>query len=162
MKKDAFLAVLIGFAIGLTITALIIVTPIAAKGFPKIQLPKLPSFSLNFLKLGFKRTPAGTPTSVPAESVSQKFAVDSPLADAIENSSELLVSGTSTALSTVVVQTAADDVVTTTNEQGMWAVKVTLSEGKNDILVTSYPAPDSENSVETQTVTVYYTPEANE
>jgi hypothetical protein len=139
MNKDALLATLIGFAIGLLITGLLLVGPNITKSLPKIKLP----------------TAASTPTPTPTSS---QFAVtiESPLAETIENSPDLLVSGVTSAGSTVVIAGSVDDTAVAAQPDGKYAGKITLTEGKNDIVVTAY-----EQSKQTsQTVTVYYTPES--
>jgi hypothetical protein len=144
MNKDALLATLIGFAIGLFITGMLLVGPKLAKYFPKMSF-KLPSFSIS------QKTPNTTPTP------SKDFAVsiDSPIPDSIESESTLLVSGTTSADATVVIQGVVDDAAVQTKTDGKYAGKILLIEGKNDITVTSY----LKEKKATQTITVFYTPE---
>lgn len=144
MNRDALLATLIGFGIGLVITGLLIIGPNLVKFFPAITFPKF-SFSL---PSGGK--PIGTPTPQP-----ETLAIDSPLPDAIESKDQLLLSGTAPKHSVVVISGFEGDVVITANGDGKYAGTVTLVEGKNDIVVTSY----QDKKVLTQTVSVYYTPE---
>ncbi|MCX6794240.1 MAG: hypothetical protein NTY06_04030 [Candidatus Gottesmanbacteria bacterium] len=136
MNKDAILATLIGFAIGLLITGLLLVGPNITKMLPKAKL----------------QTTAPTPTPTPSQ-----FAVtiESPLAEAIENNTDLLVSGVTSPGSTVVVAGSVDDTAVVSQPDGKYAGKITLTEGKNDIIVTSY----RQTKQASQTVTVYYTPE---
>jgi hypothetical protein len=145
MNKDAILATIIGFIIGLCITGLVLVGPRLTKFFPKISF-HLPSFS--------KTIPQPTPTTI----LKQKpfnLTIDSPINESIESDSSLLVSGTTTSDSIVVVQGNVNDSVTAETRNGKYAGKITLIEGENDITVTSYNNKDHS----TQTVTVYYTPE---
>lgn len=143
MNKDALLATLIGFGIGLLITGLLLVGPNILKLFPSIKMPTL-SFSQE------KSSPAPTPTPKVAP-----LTVESPLPESIENSSDLLVSGTAPAASTVVIAGPSDESVVAVVSDGKFAGKITLIEGKNDISVTALSA----GSTSTQTVTVYYTQE---
>ncbi len=145
MNKDALLATLIGFGIGLLITGLLLVSPSLTKWFPKFSMPKL-----SFLQTQKKGTP--TPTPPPAQF---SVTIDSPLADTIENTSELLVSGVTTSNTTVVVQGPLDEAVVLTKDDGKYAGKVTLTEGKNDITVTAF----TKTKQATVTVTIFYTPE---
>lgn len=143
MNKDALLATLIGFGIGLLITGLLLVGPNLLKIFPAITLPTI-SLTQN------KTAPTPTPTPKAAT-----FTIESPLPESIENSTDLLVSGTAPVGSTVVIAGYSDESVITVASDGKYAGKVTLGEGKNDISVTALSSGKSS----TQTVTVYYTQE---
>ncbi len=138
MNKDAILATLIGFGIGLLITGLLLVGPNITKFLPKINLPA--------------KVSAPTPTPTPSQ-----FAVtiESPLADAIENTTDLLVSGVTSPGATVVIAGSVDDTAVSAQPDGKYAGKITLTEGKNEIVVTSY----LETKQISQSITVYYTPE---
>jgi len=146
MNKDAFFATLIGLGIGLLLTGIILVGPNIVKSLPKVTLP---SVNLSFLK----KQP--TPTPTPSPEPKHEVTIDSPLPDAIETTDSVLVSGSSSRESKVIIQGIIDDIVIATNGEGKFAGKVTLTEGKNDILVTSYLAGVSAM----QKVTVYYTPQ---
>lgn len=149
MNKDAIFATLIGLGIGLLLTGIIIVGPNIVKSMPKVTLP---SINLSFLK----KQPTPTPASNAAAQPKHEVTIDSPLSDAIEGTESVLVSGSTSRESKVIIQGIVDDVVIMTNGEGKFAGKVTLTEGKNDILVTSYHA---EGISAIQKVTVYYTPE---
>ena len=146
MNKDALLATLIGFGIGLLITGLLLLGPSVTKFLPKVTLPKI-SFSQP------KQKSAPTPTPTPSQFT---LTIDSPLAEAIENSTDLLVSGVTSSGSTVVIAGSVDDTTVVSQSNGKYAGKITLTEGKNDIVVTSY----NTSKQASQTVTVYYTPES--
>src|SRR5437667_107246 len=146
MNKDALLATLIGFGIGLLITGVLLAGPNLAKMFPAIKLP--PLAFLNQKKETINPTPTPSQTGF-------SLTIDSPLADAIENKEELLVSGTAAPGAMVVIQGPVDEVVVVTKDDGKYAGKVTLMEGKNDITVSA-SQKDKQTS---QTVTIYYTPE---
>ena len=148
MNKDAILATLIGFAIGLVITGILLVGPTLTKMFPKVKLPSI-TFSLS------KQKAVSTPA---AKATPTQFAVsiESPLAEAIEDNTNLLVSGTTSPGSTVFIGGSVDDTVAIAQADGKFAGKVTLTEGKNDITVTSY----LKQKQSSQTVSVYYTPES--
>ena len=145
MNKDALLATAIGFFIGLCITGLLLAGPSLIKMLPNMSfaLPKLPQVTHN---------KAPSPTKAATDF---SFSVDSPLPDAIESDHNLLVSGKSTPHATVVIQGNTDDAVVETTDDGKFAGKVTLSEGKNKIVVTSY-TKDTHTGKE---LIVYYTPE---
>lgn len=146
MNKDAFFATLVGLGIGLLLTGIIIVGPNLVKSLPKVTLP---SVNLSFLK----KQP--TPTSIPSPETIYEVTIDSPLPDAIETTETVLVSGSTTKESKVIIGGIVDDIVIMTNGEGKFAGKITLVEGKNDILVTSYHTSTSAM----QKVTVYYTPQ---
>lgn len=151
MNKDAFFATLIGLGIGLLLTGIILVGPNVLKSFPNIKFPTFTFSMPNISWLQKKPTPG--PTAIPE--VPHAVTIDSPLPDAIEATASVLVSGSTSKESKVVIQGIVDDIVILTNGDGKFAGKVTLTEGKNDILVTSYHLLQSA----TQKVTVYYTPE---
>lgn len=141
MNKDALFATIIGLAIGVVLTGIILLGPNLAKSFPKgigIALPK--------------KTTAPTPTPSTKEAP-YTISIDSPLPEAIESEENLLVSGSATKGSTVIIQGSVNDTVVLTNSDGKYAGKITLSEGKNDISVTGYNGKERA----TQAVRVYYT-----
>ena len=146
MNKDALLATLIGFGIGLLITGLLLVGPNITKALPKVKLP-----TITFFQPKQKSTPAPTPT--PSQF---SVTIESPLAETIENSTDVLVSGVTSPGSTVVIAGSVDDTAVVAQTDGKYAGKITLTEGKNDIIVTAY----RQTNQASQTVTVYYTPES--
>jgi hypothetical protein len=145
MNKDALLATLIGFGIGLFITGMLFVGPKIAGYFPKISF----DFS-QFFKPSAK--PAQKTTPAPKEF---SVTVDSPLPDSIESEKEVLVSGSTAPEATVVMQGNVNDAAVQTKADGKFAGKLTLVEGRNEITVVSY----LKDKKTTQTVTVFYTPE---
>ena len=142
MNKDALLATLIGLGIGLVITGSLLLGPNVTKS---IALPKF-SFGSP------KQKPVVAPASAPKDFF---VSIDSPLADDIASKEELLVSGKTLADAMVVVQGPKDEEVIKAKNDGVYAAKITLAEGKNDIAVTAY----KDAKQVTQTVTVFYTPE---
>lgn len=148
MNKDALLATIIGFGVGLIIAALVFLGPSLIKNFPGITWPDLSKLTIKFAPAN-KAKP--TPTPKPGEGLT----IQSPLPEAIEPKNETLVSGTVAPDSMVVIETNSTESVAVANSQGSYAGKIALNEGKNDITVTSY----TKGKVQTQMVTVYYTPE---
>ncbi len=144
MNRDALLATLIGFGIGLLITGILLLGPGLAKSFPHINFPK---FSFENKKT---TRPSPTPTPTP-----QTLTIDSPTPESIEGKNEVLVSGKSFPNSVVLVGGPLDEDVVNVSASGTYAGKVLLSEGVNDIQVTSYLSGNATS----QSVTVYYTPE---
>lgn len=145
MNKDALLATLIGFGIGLCITGIFLLGPGIIKSMPKFTLPNI---SLPKKNPNTQMTPTPTPEK-------QFVTIDSPLPDAIEVKSDLLVSGTTNSNATVVVQGHSNEDIVVVKEDGKYAGKVTLVEGKNDITTTSY----LNGMPVSQSVTVYFTEE---
>lgn len=148
MNKDAILATIIGFGVGLIIAALVFLGPSLIKNFPGITFPDLSGIMAKFTSSDNTKP---TPTPKPGEGLT----IQSPLPEAIEPKNETLVSGTTLPDAMVVIETDGTETVVIANAQGAYAGKITLGEGKNDITVTSY----AKETVQTQTVTVYYTPE---
>jgi hypothetical protein len=146
MNKDAILATLIGFGIGLLITGLLLVGPNITKALPKIKLPTI-TFSQSQQKSAETATPTPSQFTV---------TIESPLAEAIENNTDVLVSGVTSPGSTVVIAGSVDDTAVVAQPDGKYAGKITLTEGKNDISVTSY----QQTKQAAQTITIYYTPES--
>lgn len=145
MNKDAILATIIGFVIGLCITGLVLLGPRLAKYLPKLSI-HLPTLSLSQAK----PSPTPSPKQKPFT-----LTIDSPIAESIESNSDLLVSGTTAGSSTVVIVGNTNDSIAKATSDGKYAGKVTLVEGENDITVTSYNKKDHA----AQMVKVYYTPE---
>lgn len=153
MNKDAIVATLIGFGVGLVVTGLVLYGPSLTKSIkiPHVAFPKI-SFSLpNWFS---KPTPAPTPQ--PTGLKDHAVIIESPLPEALEQEETLLVSGTTSSDATTVIASGSDEIIIKANGEGKYAGKITLVEGKNDIMVTSF---DTKGKSATQTVTVYYTPE---
>lgn len=145
MNRDALLASLIGFGIGLLITGILLVGPNLIKGFPQIRFPRL---TLN----NSQQAPKSSPTPMPQPTT---FAILSPTADSVASSSDLLVSGTAPVGSIVVVAGPNDEDVAIVKADGKFAGKITLTEGKNDVVVTNYV----QGRGAAQAITVFYTKE---
>ena len=149
MNKDALLATIIGFGIGLVITGALILGPSISKSFPKLSLPKITLPKINLAsKQGTSPAPALQPTEL-------TVTIAAPLDEAIEPDKSVVVSGTTLSGAIVAVAGELDDDVVKTNGDGGYAGKVSLTEGENVITVTAYKGGKSIS----QTVTVFYTPE---
>ena len=107
MNKDAFFATLIGLGIGLVLTGIILVGPNVIKSIPKISLPKITIL---------QKKPTSIPTEIPK--VPHTVIIDSPLPDAIESTDSVLISGSTSKESKVVIQGIVDDSVMMTNGDG--------------------------------------------
>ena len=145
MNRDALLASLIGFGIGLLITGVLLVGPTVVKGFPQIHLPTI---SLPVAKKAAPITPSPTPQS-------SAFAITSPSTDAVVATNDEVITGTSPVGSTVVIAGPNDEDVVMVNGDGKFTGKITLNEGKNDITVTSLV----QGKPNILNITVYFTKE---
>jgi hypothetical protein len=155
MNKDALFATLIGLGIGLLLTGIILVGPSIAKSIPNMKFPTFSKITLPSFSFPKKATP--TPTIDPkAQTQGHTLTIDSPLEAAIEQTESVLISGSTSKGSTVVIQGSIDDVVIDANGEGKYAGKIKLAEGKNDITVTSYSTTKEQKA---QGLTLYYTPE---
>ncbi len=146
MNRDAIIATVIGFGIGLLITGMFLVGPGIVRSlpplsfsFPKIQLPNTKP----------KLTPSPSPTH------QERLTIDSPLPNSVETNPRMLVSGNSPTDSLVVIEGVHEEIVVSANGDGKYAGTVSLAEGKNDIVVTSY----TNGKPTRQSVTVFYTQE---
>ncbi len=149
MNKDALLATVIGFGVGLIIAALVFLGPTIFKNFPPLRLPDFSSLISKF------SSKSGTVKPTPTPKPNEILNIQSPLPEAIEPKNESLISGASPANAIIVIEGEGTENVVVANAEGAYAGKISLGEGKNEIRVTSY----SGASVQTQSVIVYYTPE---
>ena len=147
MNKDALLATLIGFGIGLLITGAFLFGPNILAALPQLSF-KLPNFNFGASQPGVSPIPSPT---VPVT----RLTVSAPLPEAITQSEELLVSGTAPKGTTIVIAGPRDESVVSADENNTFAGVITQVEGKNDIVVTGY----TEQKEESTQITVYYTPE---
>lgn len=139
MNRDAILATVIGFGVGLLIMGILLLGPNIAQFLPNINF--------DFLKTS-KQT--GTP-----EAPAPTFTIDSPLDDAIESEATVLVSGKAAEASTIVLQGPRDELVVVATREGTYAGRVGLVEGTNTILVTMY----NKGEATSLSKIVFYTPE---
>lgn len=150
MNKDAILASVIGFGIGICITGILLVGPNVLKA-----MPKLPTFAFP-QKSQTATAPSTTENKVSAPTPeTTTFSIDSPVTDTIQNKDDVLVSGNTPPGSTVFVQSDIDEQVATVTADGKYAATIALQEGDNALTVTSYGS----GKPVSQSVTVYYTPD---
>src|SRR3989337_319300 len=112
MNRDAIIATIIGFGIGLVITGIFLLGPNLLSNFPKFQIP-----TISFPKPKTATSP--TPTQP-----NEAFTVDAPIAESIETTNSVLVSGSSPTGSLVVIEGATDEIVVSSNGDGKYAGKV--------------------------------------
>ncbi len=147
MNKDAILASVIGFAIGLCITGFLLVGPNILKNLPQISLPKRAPAN--------QQAAANNPESNTTVAASGGFAVTNPTSDTVVSEKALTVAGTAEAGSLLVIQGYTEETVTTANGDGKFSTTLTLEEGKTDVMVTNYVNGKPTST----TIPVYYTQE---
>jgi hypothetical protein len=139
MNRDAILATVIGFGVGLLIMGALLLGPNLGQFLPKLNF--------DFLTQNQQAAPNETPQ--------QALTIDSPLDEAIESENTVLLSGKAAPGATIVLQGAVDELVIMATQEGTWAGRVKLVEGTNTITATMYVKTEAT----TLTKTVYYTPE---
>ncbi len=149
MNRDALLATLIGFGVGLLIMGGILVGPNIVKNFPQVSIPK---FSIALPKR------SAQPTPLPSTPAGAPFTIDSPLPDSLQSTPEMPVSGSAIGATFVVIQGPGNEAVSVPSGEGKYAGTLELVEGRNDITVTAYDG----NAAQKLTVTVYFTSEGIE
>ncbi len=154
MNKDAVLATLIGFAIGLTITGIIIVAPTLARSAPKLPKITLPSISLGNQK---KEASIPTPKVSALQEGTKTFAILTPIADSIVPKNPVAFEGTADSSATsILVQTDTEDTICAITKSS-WSCQIALSEGNNSIAVHQI---QNDTIIKSKTITLYYTPES--
>lgn len=147
MNKDALLATLIGFGIGLLITGAFLFGPNIVRTLPSLSFT-LPRFNRGSSK------PQVSPIPSPEARVTG-LTVTVPVQEALISDENLLVSGTAPAGTPIVIAGVQNETVLTASSDNAFAGKLSLIEGKNDIVVTAY----IDQKEEISRVTVYYTPQ---
>lgn len=150
MNKDAILASVIGFGIGICITGILLVGPNVLKA-----MPKLPSLTFPQQNKTDNTTPANETNVAAPTPQTATFSIDSPITDTIQNKDDVLVSGNTPPGSIVFVQSDIDEQVATVTADGKYAATIALQEGDNALTVTSY----GNGKPVSQSVVVYYTPD---
>lgn len=149
MNKDALLATIIGFGVGLLITGVLVFGPTIGKYLPSIKFPTLSLSSP--LADSSKDNPDALGTSS-----NEAFTIDSPQHESVETNDSLLVSGKAPSGSMVVVEGVQNEQIVEANEQNTYAADIDLIEGENRVTATYY---DQEGKGTEKTITVYYTEE---
>lgn len=151
MNKDALMATIIGFFIGIIITSGILFGPKLVKSIhialPKIQIPAL-SFKSNP-----KKTTEQTKNSLEKNSnTSTSFSIDGPVNESISDADTILVSGKAHPGSFVLIAGLDDETAVQVKSDGKYAGKITLVEGKNTVSVTEF----LQTNQTTESISVYY------
>jgi hypothetical protein len=149
MNKDAFLATVIGFMLGLAITSLILFAPGTLKSLSGVKI--------NLSWLAFLNSAKSTPPAIPKNNetaeTKEPLTVDAPLPDTITDNAVLLVSGSALPGSVVIIAGPVDETVSRTGSDGKYAGKITVNEGKNNLLISSY----LDQKVTVKNLDIFYT-----
>lgn len=148
MNKDAILASIIGFAIGLIITGAVILGPKLVEKFRVAQSQGQVAASQDDNK--------NQPT--PQESIpdATSLTIDNPKPESIVYEDTITISGKRSKNAIVIVTGPSDEAVIGTSDSSTYEGKITLKEGKNDITVASV----ADAAATTQMLTIYYSKEA--
>lgn len=145
MNKDAVLASVIGFGIGLLITGGILLGPTVINQLATQQR------SNGEVASATETVPNTTPAANTADTT--LLTIESPTAESISTSTSITVSGKAPNGTYVIVAGDIDETGVNVTS-GTYSGTVTVKEGKNDISVTAV----GESNTTSQRVTVYYTP----
>jgi hypothetical protein len=149
MNKDAILASVIGFGIGLLITGAVLIGPTA--------LPMLKKTISNIGKGSVQSLTtqvSPTPTSVAPDA--HALTIDSPEDQSITNSDTLTITGKAPKDTLIVVDGNIDESVVSVSSTNTFQAEIGLKEGVNDISVTNLTKDKPTN----KHFTVYYTPKS--
>jgi hypothetical protein len=149
MNKDAILATIIGFGIGLVITGLVITGPTLIKSFPSVHLTN-PTSKQPTKPSALDETPK------PNNNITNStLTIQNPQPETIATKNSISVYGTSTPNNPVVIAGENTETVITADASGKFTGNITLTEGKNTITVTGYKGEIPTK----QAVIVYFTTE---
>ncbi len=134
MNKDAILASLIGFSVGLLITASIIFGP---KLFAQLQT-SMREHQGQVASFQTKEDNQPQPSNITSqEPLPSSLTIDQPTQESIVKESGITVSGNASPNSLIIVGTTEEESVVQVPSSGKYETKVVLREGKNDISVAN-------------------------
>jgi hypothetical protein len=148
MKKEVFLAIAIGFALGLVITFGIWT---ANKSLAGIKTTQLPTEETQLVET----TPSATTASAnnPAPVATGELVITAPEDETLTNQNTITVTGKTFVNATVVITFEDDQLVVLADSSGLFSASVDLIAGYNVINVTAFDANGSEAN---QMLTVTY------
>lgn len=163
MRKEFVVAIFLGLTVGLLIVVGILV---ARQAFEKHQSG--PDNTIKTIKPSPISTSlsAGSTTVTPLSGVNGTLSVptptpskhsviiDRPEENSVFSSSELIISGKTTPLSTIAIVSEKNEYFTTADEAGLFSQKVELITGVNEIKVASVASNDEQAEI---ILTVVYT-----
>lgn len=148
MKKEVFLAITIGFVLGLIITFGIWTANKSLKNLPQTKTvatatpaPTQPSTSGN---------PNPQPTSTPNTS---GLIISQPVDEALVSTDTITLTGKAAASATIVVFAETGEQITTADSTGNFTTSVKLEGGYNQIKVTAF---DNNGNMSSQSLLVTY------
>lgn len=144
MNKDAILASIIGFGIGLLITGAILVGPSLLPLLKKIN------------KKGDVQSATTQVSPTLTAGTGTTFTIDTPTDETIAQDATITVSGHAPKGTTIIIDNTEGEVATQSTDTNTFQGQIPLKEGKNDISVTQVADPTST----TKHVTIYYTPKS--
>jgi len=140
MRKEVFIAIAIGFALGLVITFGIWTANKALKETaPKKEETALPK------QVTEEQLPTPTPQSL--------LVITSPEDNSISSKEKIEVSGKTTSEATVVILYQEGEKIIEANSEGIFSSEITLVGGSNEITVSTY---DDQGNEISKTITVVY------
>lgn len=152
MNKDALLATVIGFVVGLCLTVIIVFGPKILSKMTVINFPKI-SFAFLPIKNPLQKIPIKNSPPSANKTSSDSFTIVSPQPEALVTDSELSVSGTGKAGQYVVISTAEAENTVKIQDNNQFIIPVRLKEGKNSL---KFYMTDFQN-ISAQELNVYYT-----
>jgi hypothetical protein len=148
MNKDAILASVIGFGIGLLITGGILLGPTAISQLAN----RLQSREGEVASATNQQTTTTPGVAQPQEKIT--LTIESPKAESIVHEDTLVIKGKTQAGAVVILAGDLDEVVVKTDSSGSFSGQISLKEGKNDVTVTAI-----NNSLSNlQKTIIFYTP----
>lgn len=152
MNKDAILASVIGFSVGLLITASIVFGP---KLFAQFQTSTR-EHQGQVASLQTEEDNRQQSTDISSEeSLASSLTIDQPTQESIVKESGITVSGNASPNSLVIVGTTEEESVVQVSSSGRYEAKIALKEGKNDISVANVV----NDQIFVERVVVYYSQE---
>lgn len=139
IEKDVLVAIIVGVVIGGLTAFFILFLP---KHFPKTGQSEDRGEP-------FKEEATASPAAT------YPLTIESPKEEEVLSEEKITVSGKSTPKALIAILSPVDENITEANDEGHFQAEIFLEEGINEINITSY----SDETEETQTVTVYYTEE---
>lgn len=146
MNRDALIATLIGVVVGIIIASFVLMGPRLKNIIPSISLPTIS------LPKKETKTPDGSTDST---SDNGSLIIDSPEHESIQTQQDVLISGKTKPNAFVVIIGPNNEDVLRAGDDGAYAATIELSEGLNNIHVSSYVEDDDFH----KNITVFYTKE---
>lgn len=140
MKKDVFVALIIGFAIGAGIAVLAVRLPVILENSKKTE------------KVAEIENP--TPKVVVENNTS--INITEPIDQSILDKPDINVKGTVSPPASLVIETPLDSIIVVSDKEGFFSAQLKLTEGGNPIYITSL---NQKSITETKTLNLFYTSE---